>query len=548
VSGTRLELTDPTLGTSEPGRCWTQTNINEAAPEVLSPLCWTFWLLGTDIACREAWFDFGLIPKRELVMPTDPNRQMVGCFYGRQAINVDVVREVIALAPGASPDGFEKDIFGYVRPDAPAVQQSRRRYPFVAVKLPVAIAVHRRRLEAVHGGHLNWWRTEILSGPITNPRALLADSLKRFQQGMRIHQYARANLLSTAQTQLTALAKGIGSPDLLTRLLGGFGAADETKIAAALWEMSRGRLEIDEFLREHGFHGPSEGNPISRSWREDRAPVHALAKAYAGLPDGDDPRIRQRTAAEQHHDAVRELLDALPAYRRPVAKLLLAVLGTQLARLSLGKASFLMAIDGARASVRALGADLVARGIADHPDDAFYLTYDELLGPEPENFAEVVAFRRERRAEYERLRLPVSWTGTPVPEPITDQAVEDSSEGQVISGTAGSPGVIEARVMVLEDPADGDALEPGDILVSRFTDPSWSALFALAGAVVVDIGGISSHGAVVAREMGVPCVIGTGDGSRRLQTGDLVRVDGGAGTVTILERRTATTTRVEAER
>jgi pyruvate,water dikinase len=102
----------------------------------------------------------------------------------------------------------------------------------------------------------------------------------------------------------------------------------------------------------------------------------------------------------------------------------------------------------------------------------------------------------------------------------------------------GKPRNRRGTVRIIDDPADADLLEPGEILVCRFTGPSWSVLFTLAEAVVIDIGGVASHGAVVSREMGLPCVIGTGDGSRRLRTGDLVRVDGSAGTVTVVARRT----------
>jgi pyruvate,water dikinase len=81
-----LELTDPTRGSGEPGRCWTQTNINEATPEVLPPLCWTFWLRGTDIASKQAWFDFGLIPKRRLVTPpTQTSRASTASMAGKRS-------------------------------------------------------------------------------------------------------------------------------------------------------------------------------------------------------------------------------------------------------------------------------------------------------------------------------------------------------------------------------------------------------------------------------------------------------------------------------
>ena len=98
-----------------------------------------------------------------------------------------------------------------------------------------------------------------------------------------------------------------------------------------------------------------------------------------------------------------------------------------------------------------------------------------------------------------------------------------------------SPGIAEGTVRVVQD-ADSDQaddFEPGDILVCSITDPSWAPLLSVAAAVVIDIGGPLSHGAIVARELGIPCVINTVDGSRRLRTGDRVTVDGGAGSVRV---------------
>jgi pyruvate,water dikinase len=84
--------------------------------------------------------------------------------------------------------------------------------------------------------------------------------------------------------------------------------------------------------------------------------------------------------------------------------------------------------------------------------------------------------------------------------------------------------------------ADDQALEPGEILVCHTTDPSWTSSFVIASAVVIDIGGVLSLGAVVVRELGIPAVVNTMDGTTRLRSGDHIRVDGAAGTVLVLER------------
>jgi pyruvate,water dikinase len=100
-----------------------------------------------------------------------------------------------------------------------------------------------------------------------------------------------------------------------------------------------------------------------------------------------------------------------------------------------------------------------------------------------------------------------------------------------------SPGVVEGVARVMSGADDGE-LDDGEILVCHTTDPSWAPLFLLASALVVDIGGAMSHCALVAREIGLPCVINTGDGTTVINTGDRIRVDGDAGTVEVLRTPT----------
>lgn len=95
--------------------------------------------------------------------------------------------------------------------------------------------------------------------------------------------------------------------------------------------------------------------------------------------------------------------------------------------------------------------------------------------------------------------------------------------------------MVTGRARVIVDPATED-LEPGEVLVCRATDPGWTSLFHLAGGVAVDMGGTMSHAAIIARELGIPCLTCTVDGTRRVRTGDLVRLDGDAGSLEILER------------
>ena len=105
---------------------------------------------------------------------------------------------------------------------------------------------------------------------------------------------------------------------------------------------------------------------------------------------------------------------------------------------------------------------------------------------------------------------------------------------QTITGFGGAAGVVTAPVRLLLDAAGGAELVAGEVLVTRVTNVGWTPLFDRCAAIVTDVGAPLSHAAIVAREMGIPAVVGCGNATMRLNTGDLVRVDGAAGTVTLL--------------
>ena len=315
----------------------------------------------------------------------------------------------------------------------------------------------------------------------------------------------------------------------MTTLLGGHQSV-EIETTTELWDVSRDRLRLEEFLRRRGYQGSMQGELSARVWREDPSPVERLIATFGSMSDDNDPRIVERRCVEARLRAERDVLAALPLARRSWARLVLRVAHTYVPLRETGKAALMTAFDVARLSARVIGADLAKGGFIDEPDDAFFLTIPELLSEGRPDWRHLVEFRRSRRDEYLKVDLPESWVGMVAPKPL---AVAESDR---LEGLGVSPGVAEGRVRLLLDPLTDD-LEPGEILVCETTDPSYAAYFLVASAVVNDIGGAMSHGSIVAREVGIPCVTNTRVGTRTLQTGDLVRVDGGAGTVEVLTRR-----------
>ncbi|MBF6241210.1 PEP-utilizing enzyme [Nocardia otitidiscaviarum] len=180
-----------------------------------------------------------------------------------------------------------------------------------------------------------------------------------------------------------------------------------------------------------------------------------------------------------------------------------------------------------RMATRERAARLVASGKLTEPEDSAFLTLDEILWA-PSDLKERVARRREERGRLQAIRMPDLVNGHWIPEEI-EGAI---AVGDTLTGLGVSPGVVEGtvkRVLSLDDD-----IEPGDILVAAVTDTGHTAMFGYAGAVVTDIGGAASHAAIVAREFGVPCVVDTKTASTGLSDGQRVRVDGAAGTVTLL--------------
>jgi pyruvate,water dikinase len=185
----------------------------------------------------------------------------------------------------------------------------------------------------------------------------------------------------------------------------------------------------------------------------------------------------------------------------------------------------------------------------------FFLTFDELLDL-LEGGGAAAGYIPARRETYRKLRAlpacppvirgqfdPFQWATDPhrrsdfydahTPLPGISANADDAL---VISGSPGAVGCVEGRVRLLEKPEQGIELLEGEILVTAQTDIAWTPLFPRAAAIVTDVGAPLSHAAIIARELGIPAVVGCADATMRLKTGDLVRIDGGQGRVEIMER------------
>ncbi|MGC9521236.1 MAG: PEP/pyruvate-binding domain-containing protein [Anaerolineae bacterium] len=260
---------------------------------------------------------------------------------------------------------------------------------------------------------------------------------------------------------------------------------------------------------------------------------------------GTDPYARQKAAAKRRDAETEAVLGRIGGLRRKLFETHLARAQGYAPKREDGLATLGLGYPLIRRQLLGIGERLVAAGAVAKADDVFWLKEDELRaalsavdqGVPPASRVDEVAYRRALWQARKRVTPPMS---LPMPPKFIRKlfpalgGVSRKTHELVLRGTPCSPGTVTAPARVLENPADFDTMEPGDVLVAGITTPAWTPLFAMASAVVTDVGGPLSHGSIVAREYGIPAVLGTGNATRRLKTGDRVRVDGSAGTVEIL--------------
>jgi phosphohistidine swiveling domain-containing protein len=519
---------------SSPTTFFSTGNVAEAAPGVHTPLGWSIWGGLTERVLSEVVVSLGAWSHPPDV--SDVNRRFGCIFYGRYAANVNTFRAFGDRMPGTSGDAVEIQFFG-AKMSQERNHPAPQRYPVVAAKMPWNVIQTPRQVAAYRADNYTWWTDNICDRPpvgVTEGLAVLSQGSQRYVPVMRAH--CIVTLLAQAfYDQLAKLCAAAGMEGEERTLVSGYGGMEESAVVADVRELAGGRLTEKEFVRRHGYHGRGEGDVSSRSWREDLSPIRALAESYR--KSGADPLANAASTRTSREAAERELRARLPWSRRPLVAPTLALTRRFVLGREVGKAGFLLAMDGMRAGARAIGASLVADGVLDDAEDVFFLTLDELLADPRADRVDLIAERRALYTRYRGLDLPPTWQGNPTPVPL-DGDDDPGERVDVVFGMGVSPGVVEGTVRVIHD-ADSDQaddFEPGDVLVCRITDPSWAPLLSVAAAVVIDIGGSLSHGAIVARELGIPCVINTVDGSRKLRTGDRVTVDGGAGSVKVQPR------------
>jgi phosphohistidine swiveling domain-containing protein len=293
---------------------------------------------------------------------------------------------------------------------------------------------------------------------------------------------------------------------------------------------------LQAFLRRFGHRAVAEIDLGMPRWSDDPSHLLGVISNYLRLDnDAPDP-VSQFRAGEATAESMITSLTGRAAER---SRLRARIAGWTLRRVrqlaglrESPKFLLIIALTAMREHLKAVGHELTAKQVIDQVDDVFFLDLgDARRGLAGEDLRALVAERREAyQEELKRRHIPrlILSDGT---EPEAVAAGAARGDG-ALSGSPASTGTVTGRARVVLDPV-GAHLEPGEILVAPSTDPGWTPLFLTAGGLVMEMGGAMSHGAVVAREYGIPAVVGVPEATNKIETGQLITVDGAAGLVSL---------------
>ncbi|ELZ02102.1 PEP/pyruvate-binding domain-containing protein [Natrialba aegyptia] len=296
------------------------------------------------------------------------------------------------------------------------------------------------------------------------------------------------------------------------------------------------------FLDDFGSRASSEIDLSRPRWKDDPELLRKTIRSSLSGSDDLDHREHlaqlkadaERAAAELEARAGRGLLGPI---RKPVVSRLLRVYRGGIQLREHHKHGVTRFLTAARDVFTEAGDSLAADGQIDQPDDVWFLRKDELLAALEDDSPIDVDIEKRRRA-YNR---DASLTAPPIltsdgETPAVTAAIEPT--GHELVGTPVSSGIVEGPARVVTDPSE-ESLENGDILVAPSTDVGWTPLFQNAAGLVMEVGGRMTHGALVAREYGIPAVVSVSDVTAEIQSGERVRIDGSRGTVELLDRTDA---------
>jgi nucleoside-diphosphate-sugar epimerase/phosphohistidine swiveling domain-containing protein len=529
VSGEFDTLIDPRFDT------FTATNLSEAfGSGPMTPLSLTISL--------DALQSTGPAIAEQLALTGDAEREtrerIVGSFGHRIYLNVSAARETAKQLPGSSPADIDRQYLGIPVPEDHRTRITTR-------DLVTGARVVRRLGPQVAGIRRGMERMEAEAAELrVSPENVASWSDEELLARIRLlHDvvatgWQLVTLANQVVGALTAVVERAAGPEAVSAATG---SRDELASAGALRGVERlaaaARVEpaVTELLHTRE---PADAYAALPDTSPRFAAAFAAVLAEIGHRGPGETELENPTFAEAPEllvDAVAKTLAAPPRRATappPVtgrARRATRTLANAMQRRERIRDAVVVVTDALRRCVREWGRRLATAGVLASEGDVYYLAYAELPAPPPDAVT-LVERRRAERTRLAAIRMPPIFEGR-----WDTVATEDAPliAGEALAGIPAAAGVARGRVRIMRQ--FGDTLDPGDVLVANVTDTGWTPLFGFVAAVVTDVGGLASHPAVVAREFGVPCVVGTNVATTRLRDGMTVEVDGTAGTVTVVE-------------
>jgi phosphohistidine swiveling domain-containing protein len=550
---------------------YTRANAGEVLADPVTPLGWTWaWESGVVLGCRDGFVSYGVFDSDEYGDPPETFGTFGGYFYNC----LTQARMMGVRMPGASPEAIDEAYFD-AHPDVPVYQaEDWHESPRHSAKLEETGAYL-----VTASSHPPIEDQKVLAKQLRDSRPDIAatsnDDLVARAHEMQpqivamFEQHVWASLgASTGPGILAALLGELDRSDDLVKLITGIGGVDSADIGRHLWRLSRTinasealtaafnagngpdlmdrldpefRAALDEFIYEHGSRGPNEWDPGADSYETRPELAFKQLDVMRKQSDDADPEAAlERNAAERARlaDEFREIF-AANEEAAGMFETAMQAGSVWLAARERCKGNNIRTIHETRICFDEIGRRMTEAGHLDHAKQIYMVLEDEMddFVANPASFTATLAGRESDFKQLFELEPPFIVNGTcpPLSEWVrkSDIAIESIAVDDVLAGVACSPGVVTGRARVILDPSDPMALQPGDILVTLNTDPSWTPLFLAAGAVVTNVGAVASHASIVSRELGIPCVASVADASRRIPDGATITVDGAAGTVTI---------------
>ncbi|MGY1616109.1 PEP-utilizing enzyme [Geodermatophilus sp. SYSU D00691] len=559
---------------SEQFPVYTRLNANDVLPDPITPLGASFcWIPHIIPGWAAGYAALDAFTPSELAK--EPMAPVAGFFYGYLYINQSNVR-VVGIRAGIGWRAIDAAFFSVdspphdERPDdvneeLSAKMAARTQWALTTTTFP-ELEEERQIAERVRAN-----RPDLAT---LTPAALVmyARSLMPLERLCWRSETIGSNQAATGPAVLGQLL-GEADPSLVVQVIGQAGDVDSAAPSFALWDLSRvvraddslmaefdagvdgllGRLEaghadfasqFHRFLRDYGYRGPSEWDLGAASWETHPELALGLVDRLRHLGDEASPGARQGEQDRQRAEATAKALAILGDNQEALQTFELAVASARRfgAWRERAKTNCIKVLHEARMALSELARRLHAEGHLESPQQLFMATDDELdiLVAEPEALRERLADREKEWHRLAGLDIPTFLDSRQGIKPLSEiprkeeVAVETARPGDVLQGGPASAGVARGRARIVHDTASISEFQPGEVLVAPQTDPSWTPLFMVASAVVVDVGAMGSHAMIVSRELGIPCAAGVTAATRRIPDGAEVEVDGSTGRVTVL--------------